>query len=65
MKMDLILSKNKIEASELSSSVLQVELKDRYNNLVFNDNSTITSIEILDNYSNIISPDKESVTVND
>jgi hypothetical protein len=58
MKVDLILSKNKIEASLDADSTLSVELKDRYNNVVFNDNTTKTYIEILDQYSNIITSDK-------
>ena len=63
MKMDLVLSKNKIEASPLASSFLSVELKDRYNNLVFNDSSTNTSIEILPEYSDIITSDESSSVV--
>jgi hypothetical protein len=59
IKVDLIMSKNKIEASTNASSILKVELKDRYNNVVFNDNSTKTSIEILDKYSSIITSNKK------
>jgi hypothetical protein len=58
IKVDLVLSKNKIEASLDADSTLSVELKDRYNNVVFNDNTTKTYIEILDQYSNIITSDK-------
>jgi len=64
MKIDLVLSKNKMEASLDADSTLSVELKDRYNNVVFNDNSTRTYIEILDQYSNIITSDKRFWTVN-
>jgi hypothetical protein len=60
MKIDLFLSQNEIEASETSLSILNVELKDRYNNLVFNDDSTKTSLEILKQYSHIIKSDKSS-----
>ena len=63
MKLDLNLSQNKIEASPEAFSTLEIELKDRYNNLVFNDNSTVTSLEILNQYSNIIKPDKNNSKV--
>jgi hypothetical protein len=63
MKMDLVLSNNKIEASSDSVSNLSIELKDRYNNLVFNDDTTNTNIEILSNYSNIISVDNDASVV--
>jgi hypothetical protein len=63
MKIDLVLSQNKIEASVDSSSTLKIELKDRYNNVVFNDNSTLTSLEILDQYKHIITADKYSSQV--
>jgi hypothetical protein len=65
MKVDLILSQNKIEAAKNSVSALQVELKDRYNNITFNDNSTNTTFEILDQYKNIISVDKHSSKVSE
>lgn len=63
MKTDLIMSQNEIEASPDSYSTLNVELRDRYNNLVFNNNSILTSIEILEDYQSIISLDKTSATV--
>lgn len=63
LKIDLILSQSEIEASDNSYSTLNVELKDRYNNLVFNDNTTNTSLEILDQYSGIITSDKGSSIV--
>ena len=65
VKADLLMSQNKIEASPDADAVLNIELKDRYNNVVFNDNKTKTSIEILDRYSNIISIDKKIWTVKD
>ncbi len=52
MKMDLVLSKSKMEASTTSSWTLKVELKDRYGNLVHNDNSTTFNIEIEENSKN-------------
>ncbi|MCD5380636.1 VCBS repeat-containing protein, partial [Candidatus Gracilibacteria bacterium] len=52
MKMDLVLSKSKMEASTTSSGTLKVELKDRYGNLVHNDNSTTFNIEIEENSKN-------------
>jgi hypothetical protein len=58
--MDLVLSKNKMEANGTEYSNVQVELKDRYNNLVFNDSSTIIDLEILDQYSHIITADTTS-----
>jgi hypothetical protein len=57
------MSKNKLEASPDASSDVQIELKDRYNNIAFNDNSTRTSLEILDQYSNIITSDNKISTV--
>lgn len=65
MKLDLNLTQNKIEASPTAVSSLNVELKDRYNNLVFNDNSTVTDLEILDQYANIITSDKKEAKVVD
>jgi hypothetical protein len=65
MKIDLILSNNKIEASLSSTSILNVELKDRYNNLVFNDSSTKTNLEIPEKYENIITVDKENSDIKD
>jgi hypothetical protein len=37
------------------SSELSVELKDRYNNVVWNDDATDLHLEILDKYKHIIS----------
>lgn len=63
MKIDLVLNQSKLEASLDALSKLNVELKDRYNNVVFNDNTTKTSIEILDQYSHIIESNKKFQTV--
>ena len=57
IKTELSLSQNKIEANIKKSSILKVELKDRYWNLVFNDNDTFINIDIVDKYSRIISLD--------
>lgn len=62
VKIDLVLDKSEMEASSDSFANLSVELKDRYNNLVFNDNETIASIEILEDYSNIIEYDNPEAT---
>ncbi len=63
IKMDLVLSKSRMEANPDINSNVSVELKDKYNNLVFTDNSTITEIEILPEYSHILSSDKDSQVV--
>ncbi len=55
IKIDLILNKNKIEAKETDYATLKAELKDRYWNIVFNDNSTKLSLEIRAEYKDIIS----------
>ncbi|MDR0772568.1 MAG: hypothetical protein LBF15_06280 [Candidatus Peribacteria bacterium] len=65
MKMDLVLDKNKIEASKDSYANLQVELRDRYNNLVFNDSQTEVSVEISPKYSRVISVNPEEATAKD
>jgi hypothetical protein len=65
MKMDLVLDKNKIEASKDSYSNLQVELRDRYNNLVFNDSQTEIGVEISPKYSRVISVNPKEATAKD
>jgi len=60
MKIDLILSKTKMQASNSSISKLNVELKDRFNNLVFNDNKTSFNVELKDKYKKIIKFDSLS-----
>lgn len=62
IKMDLINSKSRMEASSKEFSLLQVELKDKYNNLVFNDSETKVSLEILDKYKHIIDTKSNSET---
>lgn len=54
IKLDLSLSRDKIEASPDDSTLLYAVLKDRYGNEVFNDNSTIFDIEIAEGYEDII-----------
>jgi hypothetical protein len=61
--MDLVLSKTKMEANPSKSSDLSVELKDKYNNLVFNDSNTTTTLEIPSKYSNILKSNSDSVQV--
>ena len=62
IKVDMALSKGKIEASTDDSSLLEVALKDRYDNLVFNDNTTQFDIELLEKYSEIVSFDIDQKT---
>ena len=64
IKVDLRLSRDKIEASSTDSSILEAVLKDRYNNDVFTDNSTRFDIEIHPDTRNIISLDTDSQTSN-
>lgn len=54
LKVDLTLSKGKIEASSSANSILYAEIKDRYGNIVWNDNQTVLSLEILPQYRHII-----------
>jgi hypothetical protein len=54
VKIDLSLSSSKIEASSSTTTTLTSELKDRYGNLVWNDNSTSLSLEIPDDYKHVI-----------
>jgi len=63
IKINLSLSKSKIEASSSASSIVYAELKDRYDNVVWNDNSTNLNIEVLDKYKHIIKPTQSSKTV--
>ncbi len=63
VKVDLTLSKSKIEADKNATSTLYAELKDKYNNIVWTDNSTILDIEILDKYKHIIKSNKTQTTV--
>jgi hypothetical protein len=63
VKVDLTLSKSKIEADKNSTSNLYVELKDRYNNVVWNDNSTILTLEIPEKYRHVIKSNNKEIVV--
>ncbi len=54
LKIDLTLSKAKIEANSASISYLYAEIKDRYGNVAWNDTNTQLNLEILPQYRNII-----------
>ncbi len=54
LQIDLSLSKSKLEASSGSTTQLYAELKDRYSNVVWTDNSTKLTLEILDKYKKVI-----------
>ena len=54
MKMDLVLSNSKMEASPTNSWTLEVELKDRYNNLVTTDSSTRFQLELNENSKKVV-----------
>lgn len=54
LKVQIIPTNSKIEASKNSYTTLNIELKDIYWNTVFTDNSTKLNLEILDEYKNII-----------
>jgi len=65
MKIDIVLSKSKLEANTKDYSNVTVELKDRYNNLVFTDSKTKVDLEILPIYTHLITSDKNSLVVKD
>jgi hypothetical protein len=56
MKVDLVVSQSKMEASVDSRSKVFAEIKDRYNNLVYTDSSSSVSLEVEDIYKKIITP---------
>jgi len=62
IKVDLNLSRDKIEASPEDSSILEAVLKDRYDNVVFTDSSTQISLELHER-SNMIAWVSESTKV--
>jgi len=62
IKLDMNLSRDKIEASREDSSILQAVLKDRYNNDVFTDNTTNINLEIHPESRDIISANSSSLT---
>lgn len=65
IKIDLFLSRDKIEASESDSTILEATLKDRYDNDVFTDNTTVLDLEIPVDSRNVISVDESSQTLID
>lgn len=65
MKMDMVVSKFKIEANGEDYSQIWIELKDIYNNLVFTDNSTTLDLEILPEYRNLINSTSYTQKVKD
>jgi len=54
IRVDISLSRDKIEANIEDSTTLFAVLKDRYGNEVFNDNTTEFSLEIPEDYKSII-----------
>jgi len=52
-----------MEASKSSKSELKVEIKDRFNNLVFNDSSTKLTVELKNKYKKIVNFDSFSKIV--
>ena len=62
IKLDLSITQPQIEASNESFTYVKSELKDRYGNLVFDDNTTTATLEILDKYAPIISAEVKSTT---
>lgn len=65
MKIDLVLSKSRIEANTSDYSNISVELKDRFNNLVYTDNTTQANLEILSQYSHVLTSDKNQAVFKD
>lgn len=63
IKLDLVLNKSKIESNPNDYAILRAELKDRYGNLVFNDNTTNLILELRSQYKEILNPEKTSVVV--
>lgn len=57
IKVDLSLSRSKIEASANDNSLLYAVLKDRYGNDVFSDSTTTLDLEIREEYRSIITAD--------
>jgi len=54
IKLDLNISKDIAKASPNEKISIKIQLKDRYNNTVFSDNSTKLKFQIKDKYNNII-----------
>ncbi|PID86452.1 hypothetical protein CSB08_00530 [Candidatus Gracilibacteria bacterium] len=64
IKVDIALSKNKMEANPGEFTSLAVDLKDRFGNVVFNDNSSNIELEILPEYNGIITTPNPIKTLN-
>lgn len=54
VKVDIILNKSKMEASPSEYSYLSIHLKDRYWNIVFDDDTTVIDFELLPEYKWIL-----------
>jgi hypothetical protein len=65
IRMDLSLSRDKIEASVDDSAFVYTTLRDRYDNEVFTDNETELSLEIDISSNSVITIDQDTKTVKD
>lgn len=65
IRMDLSLSRDKIEASVDDSAFVYATLRDRYDNEVFTDNETELSLEIDTSSNSVITIDQDTKTVKD
>ncbi len=54
LKVQILPTKTKLEASKDSYTTLNIELRDVYGNVVFTDNTTSLDLEILDEYKKIL-----------
>lgn len=63
IKIDLSLSKDKIEASRESKTILEAVLKDRYNNEVFTNNTLVLNSEVHERSRSVITFDAAQKTV--
>jgi len=63
LKVDLSFSRSKIQASPDDSTFLYAVLKDRYDNEIFNDSSTVLNLEVPDTYKHIITSNTLQQTV--
>ncbi|MBW7954446.1 VCBS repeat-containing protein [Candidatus Gracilibacteria bacterium] len=63
LRLNLTLSKSKLEATTNSYSTLYAEIKDRYGNTLWNDDETVLNLDILEKYKGIISGDISSKKV--
>lgn len=63
IRTDVSASKTKMEATSDESSIVKVELKDRYGNTVFTDSTSMVSLEIPDKYKAVLKADAVTGTV--